>query len=150
MIHKIERGDSSPTATLLAKLAGAFGLTMSSLIARAEASHGRLSRRQDQPVWRDPQSGYIRRHVSPMSNLPLELVEVELPVSADVPMPASAYARQRQWLWVKRGSLTFVEGHETHVLGAGDCLELGPPQDCVFRNVGSEPCIYAVILLKTG
>ncbi|MEI2299893.1 helix-turn-helix domain-containing protein [Ensifer sp. MJa1] len=150
MIHKIERGDSSPTATLLAKLSAAFGLTMSSLIARAEASQGRLSRRQDQPVWRDPQSGYIRRHVSPMSELPLELVEVELPAGADVPIPASAYALHRRWIWVKAGNLTFVEGGETHLLGEGDCLELGPPQDCVFRNAGSGLCTYAVILLKTG
>ncbi|HEV7320976.1 MAG TPA: XRE family transcriptional regulator [Ensifer sp.] len=150
MIHKIEHGDSSPTATLLAKLSAAFGLTMSSLIARAEMSQGRLSRRQDQAVWRDPQSGYLRRHVSPMSDLPLELVEVELPSRADVPIPASAYALHRRWIWVKQGSLTFVEGGETHVLAEGDCLELGPPQDCVFSNAGSEPCIYAVVLLKTG
>lgn len=150
MIHKIERGDSSPTATLLARLSGAFGLTMSTLIARAEMSQGRLSRRQDQPVWRDPQSGYLRRHVSPMSDPPLELVEVNLPAGADVPMPASAYAFLRQWIWVKQGTLIFVEGAETHVLGEGDCLELGPPQDCAFRNTDGEPCTYAVILLKTG
>lgn len=150
MIHKIERADSSPTATLLARLAGAFGLTMSSLIARAEMSQGRLSRRQDQPVWRDPLSGYLRRHVSPLSDQPLELVEVELPPGSDVPIPAAAYAFHRRWVWVKHGILTFVEGNETHVLGEGDCLELGSPQDCVFRNASSAPCIYAVILVKTG
>ncbi|WP_457583228.1 helix-turn-helix domain-containing protein [Ensifer canadensis] len=150
MIHKIERGDSSPTATLLARLAGAFGLTMSSLIARAEMSQGRLSRRQDQPVWRDPQSGYLRRHVSPLSDQPLDLVEVELPAGSDVSIPAAAYAFHRRWVWVKSGSLTFVEGNETHVLDEGDCLELGSPQDCVFRNASSEPCTYAVILVKTG
>ncbi|OCP19021.1 MULTISPECIES: XRE family transcriptional regulator [unclassified Ensifer] len=150
MIHKIERADSSPTATLLARLSGAFGLTMSTLIARAEMSQGRLSRRQDQSEWRDPQTGYLRRHVSPMSDLPLELVEIELPGGANVPIPASAYALHRRWIWVKQGILTFVEGSETHTLGEGDCLELGAPQDCVFRNVGSETCIYAVILLRTG
>jgi transcriptional regulator with XRE-family HTH domain len=35
MVHKIERGDSSPTAMLLGRLSGAFGLSMSKLIARA-------------------------------------------------------------------------------------------------------------------
>ncbi|WP_115420239.1 XRE family transcriptional regulator [Ensifer sp. M14] len=150
MIHKIERAGSSPTATLLARLAGAFGLTMSSLIARAEMSQGRLSRREDQPVWRDPQSGYLRRHVSAMSDQPLDLVEVELPAGTEVPIPAAAYAFHRRWIWVKLGRLTFVEGNETHVLGEGDCLELGAPQDCVFRNDDTEPCTYAVILLKTG
>lgn len=148
MIHKIERADSSPTATLLARLSGAFGLTMSTLIARAEIQDGRLSRRAHQPVWKDPQSGYIRRHVSPNSDLPLELIEVELPAGADVPMPATAYAMFRQLIWVKEGALTFIEGEETHVLATGDCLELGPPTDCVFRNAGEVPCVYTVVLIK--
>ena len=85
-----------------------------------------------------------------MSELPLELVEIELPAGADVSIPASAYALHRRWIWVTAGRLTFVEGLETHTLGIGDCLELGPPQDCVFRNVGGETCIYAVVLLRTG
>ena len=65
MIHKIERGDSSPTATLLARLSGAFGISMSTLIARAEMQEGKLLRLANQPVWRDPQTHYLRRHVSP-------------------------------------------------------------------------------------
>ncbi|MCL7708626.1 helix-turn-helix transcriptional regulator, partial [Enterobacter kobei] len=52
MIHKIERGESSPTATLLGRLSGALGLSMSTLIARAEMNEGRLLRFADQPVWR--------------------------------------------------------------------------------------------------
>lgn len=49
MIHKIERGESSPTATLLGRLSGAFGISMSTLIARAEMQEGKLSRFDDQP-----------------------------------------------------------------------------------------------------
>ncbi|WP_318385606.1 helix-turn-helix transcriptional regulator, partial [Enterobacter sp.] len=44
MIHKIERGESSPTAALLARIAGAFGISMSTLIARAEMQEGKLLR----------------------------------------------------------------------------------------------------------
>lgn len=65
MIHKIERGESSPTATLLARLAGAFGFSMSQLIALSEVTAGTLLRHDQQPVWQDPETGYIRRHVSP-------------------------------------------------------------------------------------
>jgi transcriptional regulator with XRE-family HTH domain len=88
MIHKIERGDSSPTATLLARLSGAFGISMSTLIARAEMQEGKLLRLANQPVWRDPQTHYLRRHVSPRTDLPIDLVQVELPAGSDVPMPA--------------------------------------------------------------
>ena len=76
MIHKIERGDSSPTATLLARLSGAFGISMSTLIARAEMQEGKLLRLANQPVWRDPQTHYLRRHVSPRSDMPIDLVQV--------------------------------------------------------------------------
>jgi len=42
MISKIERAEASPTAALLGRLSGAFGLTMSTLLARAERGGGRL------------------------------------------------------------------------------------------------------------
>lgn len=150
MIHKVERGESSPTATLLAKLSGAFSLSMSALMARAEMHQGRFLKRGDQPVWIDPQTGYERRHVSPKSDLPLDLVRVELPAGTEVPMPASAFAFMRQLIWVLEGELVFFEGDTSHGMSAGDCLELGPPTDCVFRNESERSCIYAVILLRNS
>lgn len=148
MIHKVERGESSPTAGLLGKLSGAFGLSISTLIARAEARGGRLSRHEAQPVWTDPETGYRRRHVSPATDLPLDLVEIVLPEGAVSVMPASAYAFQRQLIWVLEGALVFEEGAERHEMGPGDCLELGPPQDCAFRNESAAPCRYAVAVLR--
>jgi transcriptional regulator with XRE-family HTH domain len=148
MIHKIEKGESSPTAALLGRLSGALNLSMSTLVARAEAPTGRLMRKESQPVWTDPQTGYVRRHVSPNSDLPLDLVRVELPPGVEVPMPASSYAFLRHLIWVLRGALVFVEGATRHELGEGDCLELGPPDDCVFRNETRQPCVYAVVVLR--
>ena len=150
MIHKIERGESSPTATLLGKLSGAFSLSMSTLMARAEMQQGRFLKKEDQPVWVDPQTGYERRHVSPKSDLPLDLVRIELPAGADVPMPASAYAFMRQLIWVLEGELIFLEGDARHRMSSGDCLELGPPTDCVFKNESGGPCIYAVLVLRNA
>ncbi len=110
MIHKIERGESSPTASMLGRLSGAFGISMSTLIARAEMQEGKLLRFASQPVWHDPQSHYLRRHVSPRSDLPIDLVQIELPPGSDVPMPASSYALARQLIWLQQGELVFVEG----------------------------------------
>jgi transcriptional regulator with XRE-family HTH domain len=150
MIHKVERGESSPTAALLGKLAGALSLSVSTLVARAEASGQRLLRRGEQPVWTDPATGYRRRHVSPIIDLPLEIVEVELPPGAEVPYGAAAFAFLRQLVWVIEGALTFVEGETIHRLNDGDCLALGPPTDCCFRNESDRPCRYAVVLAKAG
>lgn len=148
MIHKIERGESSPTATLLGRLSGAFGISMSMLIARAEMQEGKLSRFADQPVWHDPQSHYLRRHVSPRSDLPIDLVQIELPAGSDIPMPASSYVQARQLIWLQRGELVFVEGDTRHEMKAGDCLELGPPNDCRFINETTQPCVYLVVRLN--
>ena len=148
MIHKIERGDSSPTATLLARLSGAFGISMSTLIARAEMQEGKLLRLANQPVWRDPQTHYLRRHVSPRSDMPIDLVQVELPAGSDVPMPASSYALARQLIWLQAGELVFLGGDTRHEMKAGDCLELGPPNDCRFINETDESCLYLVVRLN--
>jgi transcriptional regulator with XRE-family HTH domain len=148
MISKVERGEASPTAALLGRLSGAFELTVSTLLARAELRGGRLLRAAEQPQWRDPATGYVRRHVSPASDLPLDLVRVELPVGAEVKYPAAAYAFMRQLVWVLEGRLVFVEGEIAHDMGPGDCLELGPPADCAFRAPGPEPCVYLVVVLR--
>ncbi len=147
MVHKIERGESSPTATLLAKIASAFGLTMSSLLAKAEMKPGKISRVAEQPVWVDPESGYVRRHVSPRTDMPVEIIRIELPPGADIPMPASAYAMARELIWVLENALVFVEGGVRHELEAGDCLELGAPSNCVFKNETDRPSVYALVLL---
>lgn len=150
MIYKVEHGESSPTANLLGKLSGAFGLSMSTLMARAELRQGRLLRAADQPLWIDPETGYERRHVSPRSDLPLDLVQVTLPAGQRVPMPASAYAFLRQLIWVIEGELVFAEGDVQHHMRQGDCLELGPPTDCAFINDSDAPCVYSVVVLSVS
>ena len=147
MISKIERGEASPTATVLGKLSGAFGLALSALLVRSEKQGERISRRASQPVWQDPETGYLRRSVSPAQRGMLELLEIELPAKARVPYPATAFAFQQQQILVTRGTLIFQEGSQTHRLERGDCLQLGVPVDCSFFNPGASACKYLVALV---
>src|SRR5262249_16493072 len=62
-ISKSGRAEASPTAAILVRLSAAFGLTLAGLMLRAEGQGDRLSRAVDQPVWRDPETGYIRTQV---------------------------------------------------------------------------------------
>jgi transcriptional regulator with XRE-family HTH domain len=148
MISKVERSEASPTAALLGRLSGAFGLTLSSLLARAELHGGRLLRAADQPQWRDPGSGYVRRHLSPASDIPVELIQVELPAGAAVTFPASAYVFLRHLVWVMRGRLTFLEGDLVHEMGPGDCIALGSPVECTYKCTGPKPCAYLVVVIR--
>ena len=80
MISKVERAEASPTAALLGKLSGAFGLTLSALLARAEQASGRLARRGAAAALDGSRRRTTaRRTVSPSTGGPLEIVEVELP-----------------------------------------------------------------------
>jgi hypothetical protein len=117
-------------------------------MARAEMQEGRLVRKDDQPIWTDPATGYVRRHVSPRSQLPIDLVRIDLPPHKIVAFPASSYAQRRHLIWVLRGVLVFREGTARHEMQEGDCLELGPPNDCEFRNEADENCVYAVVVLR--
>ncbi len=148
MISKVERGEASPTASLLGRLSGAFGLTLSSLLARAEGPRKGLVRAEDQALWVDPETGFRRRTVSPPGSGVLELVHGELPPGAKVGYPAAAFAFIDQQLWVIKGVLHFVEGAVTHALQPGDCLELGDPADCAFENRGKAWCSYLVVVAK--
>src|SRR5215216_2835904 len=86
MISLIERGESSPTAAVLDKLAAGLGVTLASLFAEKDSKGASpLARRADQRVWRDPDSGYMRRNLSAAGfPSPIELVEVVLPPGARV------------------------------------------------------------------
>ncbi len=98
--------------------------------------------------WTDPATGYRRRAVSPVTDSPLELVEVELPAGASVSYPADAYIFKYQQLWILDGHLRFHEGPLVHDLRTGDCLQLGPPSATTFHNPGTTPCRYLVALVK--
>ncbi len=148
MISKIERSEASPTATVLGRLSGAFGLPLSVLLALAERAGDRLSRAVEQPVWTDPETGYTRRAVSLPNGGLLELIDVTLPAGVRIPYPASAFAFQRQQIWLISGQLDFQEGEALHHLAPGDCLELGAPSACVFFNPGKEPARYLVALTR--
>jgi transcriptional regulator with XRE-family HTH domain len=148
-ISKIERAEASPTAVILVRLAGAFDLTLAGLLARAEGGSERLSRAAQQPLWRDPASGYLRRQIFERADHPVELVSVELPAGARVGFPASSYRRIRQLLWLMRGQLVIEEEGLRHALAPGDCFAFGPPADVTFLNETDEPCGYLVIVARS-
>ncbi len=150
-ISKIEREEVSPTAVILVRLAAAFDLTLAGLLLRAEGEgeQSRLSRAAEQPVWRDPETGYLRRQVLARPDHPLEIVQVELPAAQRVMLPASSYAHIRQAVWVKAGALVIIEDGVRNVLAAGDCLPFGPPSEVHFANETDLTCHYVVVLARS-
>src|SRR5690606_34023685 len=85
MISRIERGESNPTAVLLGRLCAGLGVSLASLFARETPVASPVQRADEQPVWQDPETGYVRRAVSPPgTGSPVEIVDVTLPPGARV------------------------------------------------------------------
>lgn len=147
MISRVERGESSPTAALLDRLCAGLGVLLSTLF-RDEAQGGPLARWGEQPVWTDPDSGYVRRSVSPAgTGSRLEIVEVEMPAGARVLLDAPRGGfRLDQQLWLLEGELTLSVGGREHRLAAGDCLAMLLDGPIAFHNPGEVPARYAVVL----
>lgn len=151
MISLVERGESSPTAAVLDRLAAGLGVTVAALFAdRPRPDASPLARRGDQGTWRDPGTGYLRRNLSPPSfPSPIELVEVLLPAGARVAYDTPASARTvgvSQQVWVLDGPLELTVGETTHRLGDGDCLAMRLDAPVAFHNPGERTARYLVAL----
>jgi transcriptional regulator with XRE-family HTH domain len=150
-ISLIERGQSSPTATVLDKLATALAVTLASLFEDSAAPAAELSpmaRAATQPVWTDPTSGYVRRNLSPAARSPIQLVEVNFPAGQQVAYDTSARDVEiHQQVWMIEGVMEMTVGEAHWRLETGDCLTMRLDCPIVFRNPTREPARYLVALV---
>ena len=153
-ISTIERATTSPTAVVLEKLATGLGVPLASLFDAPGRGHpapvpSPVARRADQPVWRDPQSGYRRRQLSPPGwPSPVQLVEIEFPPGASVAYEtAQRDVTIHQQVWVLAGRIDLTVGDDTHELATGDCLALRLDRPTAFHNPTSRPSRYAVVVV---
>ncbi len=149
MISLIERGQSSPTAVVLEKLATGLGVPLSALFEDPADEGGQLLRAADQLQWRDPQSGYVRRTVSPAAeSAAAQVVEVQFPAGASVAFETSMRdVRVDQQVWILAGRMEIQVGSQVYQLEAGDCLAFELDKPTRFHNPGDEPARYAVIIV---
>ena len=148
MISLVERGESSPTAVVLDKIATGLRVPLAALFDDASAPASPVSRRDDRTPWRDPQSGYVRRNISPTNfPSPIQIVEIVLPAGARVAYETGARdVSIHQQIWVQEGSVEVTLGRVTHRLGEDDCLAMRLDAPTAFRNRTRRPVRYLVII----
>jgi transcriptional regulator with XRE-family HTH domain len=148
MISLVERGESSPTAVVLEKIATGLRVPLATLFDDASAAPEPLSRRADHTPWRDPQSGYVRRNLSPANfPSPIRMVEVVLPPGAHVAYETGARDISiHQQIWVEEGSVEVTVGDVTHRLVEDDCLAMRLDEPTAFRNRTRKPARYLVVV----
>ncbi|MEO8152081.1 MAG: helix-turn-helix domain-containing protein [Rhizobacter sp.] len=149
MISVVERGESSPTAALLDKLAAGLGVSLGSLFDEPDAGVASpLARREAQPQWRDPASGYVRRNLSPPGfDSPIQMVEVTFPPGGHVTYD-NTFRADVQQLWVIEGSIEVSVGAERHRLAEGDCLAMRLDAPTAYSNPTKKRARYVVVLTQ--
>ena len=148
MLSLVERGESSPTAVVLEKIASGLGVSLAALFDDASAPASPVTRHGDRTPWRDPESGYVRRNISPPNfPSPVQIVEVILPPGARVAYETGARdVSIHQQIWVQEGRVEVTLGSTTYRLSEDDCLAMQLDEPTRFRNRTRKPARYIVIV----
>ncbi len=149
-ISLIERGESSPTAAVLNKLASALGVALATLFEDkdAGAEPSPVARVAEQPVWTDPGSGYMRRSLSPSAPSPLQLVDVIFPAGQRVAYDSVPHnADIHQQVWMIEGAMDISVGEQQWRLEAGDTLAMRLDHHIVYHNPTGKQARYLVALV---
>lgn len=152
MISVIERGESSPTAVVLDKLAAGLGVPLASMFdaepSVKKSKPSPVARYADQPQWNDPASGYKRRKVSPTGvGQRFEIVEIRFPAGGRIAFEGHSKNRAfEQQVWVLAGEMKITVGKTTHHLQKGDCLAMPVYEPTMFHNPGRSTARYAVVV----
>ena len=148
MLSLVERGESSPTAAVLERIATGLDVPLASLFEDVAAPPNPLSRGKDRSPWRDPQSGYVRKNISPPNfPSPIQIVEVELPAGAKVSYETGARdAPIHQQIWIREGALELSIGKVVHRLEVDDCLAMQLSEPMTFRNRTRKLTRYIVVI----
>lgn len=147
-LSRLERGELSPTATMLGTLCAQYRWTLSRLMAEAEQGPPSVVRAKEQVTWKDPASGYVRRIVSPPHpQLKGEMVEVIIPAGASVSYDASPVPGMEHHLWMLDGVVDIeIEGAALRV-EKGDCARYALSGPARYECRGKRPARYVIALV---
>jgi len=150
MISKIERGAAVPTATVLGKLAAGLETGLSHLIGDQQVRAPVLLPSDAQPVYRDPETGFERRSLSPL--FPDRLVDFAfntLPAGASALFPPH-HLGVEEYLFVSRGELVVVVDGERFTVGQGSSLFYHGHIVHEYRNETGDEVEFYIVVDGTG
>jgi transcriptional regulator with XRE-family HTH domain len=148
MLSQVERGETSPTLAVAAKIAAGLELTLSQLLRLDEGQNVAVSRASGRRHYE--RGGHRFEELTPP--LPGQRADVSLHVlapgastggRADPPMhePGS-----RETAFVLAGTLALIVDGSRHELGAGDSVTFDADLPHHFENDGEEPTRFVAVI----
>lgn len=152
MLSKVERGEKSPTIGVASRIAHALDASLSDLIGAPDAAASGVAivmRKNDRPVFRDPETGFERHIVSAAPGAGGgEMVVHYLPAQVSIGLlPAYPPGTEKQLL-VLEGTLTVAIGGISETLNTGDSLFFQADADHGFANRTNAPCEYIMVISR--
>lgn len=150
MLSKVERGEKSPTLSVVARIARGLNISLTTLLGaepdEAEVAVIKAGKRQ---LFKDPETGFEREVLSPThidSGVELVLHRIPPGKSSGVLLPYNVPTEK--YLVVHEGQLTVYINDTPHVLQTGDSMyfELKAPYRLV--NEGNAPCAYYLAIVR--
>lgn len=145
MLSKIERGENNPTLLVSAKIAGAFGLTISQLVGVEERRLAMKLPKSKQTIFHDAATGMERRSFPAFGGNAIDIVRVVMPAGADTGDLAPHLNALECYLLIDQGSLQVTMGADTFDLDEGDAFYFVANVPHRYRNNGRIDCRYTLI-----
>ncbi len=147
-LSRMEKAEVSPTAESLGRLCAAYGLPLSRLMMMVEETFTPKIPYEAQDEWRDPETGYTRRSVSPPAGgLSGEVLECHLPRGSRIAYDAPPKPGQEHHLILLDGALTLTVDGVAHMLSGGDCLRYHLSGANVFETAPDRGARYLLVLI---
>ncbi|MEM9630746.1 MAG: XRE family transcriptional regulator [Pseudomonadota bacterium] len=147
-LSRIERGDTSPTASVLGRLAGAYGVSMGELFGADTEVVDRHIPRSSQSVWHDAETGFQRRSLTPAtSGYRGTVIEGVLPPGATISYAAPPVPGLEHHLVLLEGELRCTLGQDTFDLAAGDAFRFRLETSNSYAAIGESPARYFLTVI---
>lgn len=147
VVSRIEAGLTSPTAVMLAKLAEGMTVSLSSLLRGDMGPPIHIQQVAEQPIFKDPKTGLVRRTLSPVSpDALVEIVHNSLPPRKTTGhFPAHATGTQEHVV-VLSGKIEVTAGKRSFTLDAGDAAQFSADNEHAVRNAGTKRAEWLLVI----
>jgi transcriptional regulator with XRE-family HTH domain len=151
MLSQVERGETSPTLAVAAKIAAGLELRLSQLLRLDESGAVTITRAGDGRAGRDSGRGHrFEVLTAPHPGQRAELSRHALAPGAATGGPGDPPMHEpgaREIALVERGSVVLHVDGDVHRLAAGDCATFDADLPHHFENPGpDEACLLAVVV----
>lgn len=146
MLSQIELGQSVPTITVLARIAGSFGLPVTAFMNERGTTDVTLLPADDAKVLRSADGAFASRALFPFAGTrKVEFYELRLAPGCDENSDAHASGTSEN-LVVAAGEMELGIGAELHRLAAGDAIFFSADAPHSYRNRGATEAIAYLVM----